>query len=173
VHKHDNLRTPVTFCPPGCHPGIRVQTNSYNAEFGRYAADHQRASSPAPTSFIRLAFEFLRNTLFNANDWGSTLARAPFHRNQFWRHSRCPIKKDRAFFFAPTRDCARDQHIPERRPVPPAWNASALHGLPQLSHRSCHQRTFVLQRRHERICPNRQDPVAVKIIMGFISYVQR
>ena len=38
-------------------------------------------------------------TVFNANDWGSTLAKAPYHRNQFGGTIGGPIKKDKAFFF--------------------------------------------------------------------------
>src|SRR5258708_11471320 len=37
--------------------------------------------------------------MFNANDWGSTLAKAPFHRNQFGATIGGPIKHDKAFFF--------------------------------------------------------------------------
>jgi hypothetical protein len=44
-------------------------------------------------------FEFVRNTAFNANDYGSTLAKAPYHRNQFGGTIGGPIKTDKAFFF--------------------------------------------------------------------------
>src|SRR3954452_12752092 len=80
---------------------FRVQTNSYNAEYGRYASGVINVVTKSGTNqFHGSAFEFLRNTVFNANDWGSTLARAPFHRNQFGGTIGGPIKKDKAFFFA-------------------------------------------------------------------------
>src|SRR5207237_2215854 len=78
----------------------QVQTNSNNADYGRYSSGIINVLTKSATNhFHGSAFEFLRNTVFNANDWGSTLARAPFHRNQFGATLGGPIKHDKAFFF--------------------------------------------------------------------------
>src|SRR6185369_3282221 len=79
---------------------FRVQTNSYNAEYGRFASGVINVITKSGTNkFHGSVFEFVRNTIFNANDWGSTLERAPFHRNQFGGTIGGPIVKDKAFFF--------------------------------------------------------------------------
>src|SRR5260370_15749816 len=43
------------------------------------------------------AFEFVRNTAFNAYPWGST-SNAPYHRNQFGGVIRGAIQRGKAFF---------------------------------------------------------------------------
>src|SRR5215831_12695647 len=79
---------------------FRVVTNSYNAEYGRSSSGVINVVTKSGTNqFHGSVFEYLRNTVFNANDWGSTLARPPFHRNQFGGTIGGPIKKDKTFFF--------------------------------------------------------------------------
>jgi hypothetical protein len=79
---------------------FRVQTNSYSAEYGRFASGVINVLTKSGTNnFHGSVFEFVRNTMFNANDWGSTLPKAPFHRNQFGATIGGPIKKDKTFFF--------------------------------------------------------------------------
>src|SRR5690349_22340080 len=79
---------------------FRVQTNSYNAEYGRFASGVINVITKSGTNQIHgSAFEYVRNTKFNANDWGSTLAKAPYHRNQFGGTVGGPVKKDKGFFF--------------------------------------------------------------------------
>jgi len=167
-----NLRNTGNILPnPDAIQEFKVQTNSYNAEYGRYASGVINVLTKSGTNqFHGSAFEFLRNTVFNANDWGSTLARAPFHRNQFGGTLGGPIKKDRAFFFASysglrqaTSTFLSGARVPtalERignftasatKPTDPATNSPFV----------CNGVTNV-------ICPNRQDPVAVKIINDFI-----
>jgi len=167
-----NLRNTGNILPnPDAIQEFRVQTNSYNAEYGRYASGIVNVLTKSGTNqFHGSVFEYLRNTVFNANDWGSTLARAPFHRNQFGGTLGGPIKKDKAFFFASysglrqaTSTFLSGARVPtalERignftasatKPTDPATNAPFV----------CNGVTNV-------ICPNRQDPVAVKIINDFI-----
>src|ERR1041385_7800875 len=150
---------------------FKVQTNSYNAEYGRYASGIINVITKSGTNqFHGSVFEFLRNTVFNANEWGSTLARAPFHRNQFGATLGGPIKKDKAFFFASysglrqaTSTFLSGARVPtalERtgnftasgtKPVDPATGVAFV----------CNGVTNV-------ICPNRLDPVAMKIINDYI-----
>jgi outer membrane receptor protein involved in Fe transport len=167
-----NLRNTGNILPnPDAIQEFKVQTNSYNAEYGRYASGVINViTKSGGNQFHGSAFEFLRNTVFNANDWGSTLARAPFHRNQFGGTVGGPIKKDKAFFFfsysglrQATSTFLSGARVPtalERignftasatKPTDPATNAPFV----------CNGVTNV-------ICPNRQDPVAVKIITNYI-----
>jgi Carboxypeptidase regulatory-like domain len=150
---------------------FRVQTNSYNAEYGRFASGVINVLTKSGTNeFHGSVFEYVRNTVFNANDWGSTLDKAPFHRNQFGGAIGGPIKRDKTFFFfsysglrqttstflngavVPTAlERAGNFTASGTKPVDPATGAAFV----------CNGVTNV-------ICPNRMDPVAVKIINDFI-----
>jgi hypothetical protein len=150
---------------------FRVQTNSYNAEYGRFASGVINVLTKSGTNeYHGSAFEFLRNTVFNANDWGSQLARSPFHRNQFGATLGGPIKRDKTFFFfsysglrQTTSSFLSGAIVPtalERvgnftasgtKPIDPATGSAFV----------CNGVTNV-------ICPNRLDPVAMKIINDFI-----
>ena len=167
-----NLRNTGNILPnPDAIQEFRVQTNSYNAEYGRYASGIINVLTKSGTNqWHGSAFEYLRNTVFNANDWGSTLAKAPFHRNQFGATLGGPIKHDKAFFFfsysglrQATSTFLSGARVPtalERignftasgtKPTDPATNGP-----------------FVCNGVQNVICPGRMDPVAVKIINDFI-----
>jgi hypothetical protein len=167
-----NLRNTGNILPnPDAIQEFRVQTNSYNAEYGRYASGIINViTKSGGNQYHGSVFEFVRNDMFNANDWGSTLAKAPYHRNQFGGTIGGPIIKDKAFFFASyaglrqsTSTFLSGARVPtalERignftasatKPTDPATNAPFI----------CNGVAFV-------ICPNRMDPVAVKIINDFI-----
>lgn len=167
-----NLRNTGNILPnPDAIQEFKVQTNAYNAEYGRYASGVINVLTKSGSNqFHGSGFEYLRNTVFNANDWGSTLARAPFHRNQFGATLGGPIKHDKAFFFfsysglrQATSTFLSGAVVPtalERtgnftasgtKPVDPATGAAFV----------CNGVTNV-------ICPNRLDPVAMKIINDFI-----
>jgi hypothetical protein len=80
---------------------FRVQTNSYNAQYGRFQNGVVNVLTKSGTNQIHgSAFEFVRNTVFNANNWGSALSTPPLHRNQFGGTVGGPIVKDKTFFFA-------------------------------------------------------------------------
>jgi len=167
-----NLRNTGNILPnPDAIQEFKVQTNSYNAEYGRYASGVINVLTKSGSNqFHGSVFEYLRNTVFNANDWGSTLARAPFHRNQFGATLGGPIKHDKAFFFVSysglrqaTSTFLSGAVVPtalERtgnftasgtKPVDPATGLAFV----------CNGVTNV-------ICPNRLDPVAMKIINNYI-----
>jgi outer membrane receptor protein involved in Fe transport len=167
-----NLRNTGNILPnPDAIQEFRVQTNSYNAEYGRYASGIINVITKNGTNqFHGSLFEFVRNTVFNANDWGSQVARPPFHRNQFGGTVGGPIKRDKAFFFfsysglrqitnaflsgarVPTAlERAGNFTASATKPTDPATNAPFV----------CNGVTHV-------ICPNRIDPVARKIIDNYI-----
>jgi outer membrane receptor protein involved in Fe transport len=167
-----NLRNTGNILPnPDAIQEFRVQTNSYNAEYGRYASGVINVITKNGTNkFHGSVFEFVRNTVFNANEWGSTLEKAPFHRNQFGATLGGPIKQDKAFFFfsysglrqitsaflsgarVPTAlERAGNFTASATKPTDPATNAPFV----------CNGVTNV-------ICPNRMDPVARKMIDTYI-----
>ncbi len=79
---------------------FRVQTNNYAADYGRFQNGVVNVLTKSGTNqFHGSLFEFVRNTIFNANDWGSTLATPALHRNQFGGTVGGPIIKDKTFFF--------------------------------------------------------------------------
>jgi hypothetical protein len=150
---------------------FRVQTNSYNAEYGRYASGVINVITKSGTNaWHGSLFEFVRNTVFNANDWGSVLDTPPLHRNQFGATVGGPIKRDKTFFFfsysglrqttssflnnaiVPTAlERTGDYSQSKTKPTDPATG-----------------KTFVCNGVTGVICPDRLDPVAMKIINSYI-----
>src|ERR1700761_1458139 len=82
---------------------FRVQTNNNTAEFGMYTGGViNMATKSGTNSFHGTAYEFLRNTNLDANNFFSNntgAGREPFHQNQFGANIGGPIKKDKYFFF--------------------------------------------------------------------------
>lgn len=82
---------------------FRVQTNNNTAEFGMYTGGVINMSTKSGTNaFHGTAYEFLRNTVLDANDFFSNrtgAGREPWHQNQFGGNIGGPIKKDKYFFF--------------------------------------------------------------------------
>ncbi len=167
-----NLRNTGNVLPnPDAIQEFRVQTNSYNAEYGRFANGVINVLTKSGTNKLHGSlFEYVRNTVFNANDYASLLERSPFHRNQFGGTLGGPIRRNKTFFFGSysglrqtTSTFLNNAIVPtdlERignfsasgtRPTDPATGATfACNGVAGV------------------ICPNRLDPVAVKIINNYI-----
>lgn len=79
---------------------FRVQTNSFSAIYGRTKGTVVNVLTKSGTNDLHgSAFEFVRNTIFNANDWGNQSATPPFHRNQFGGTFGGPLKKNKIFYF--------------------------------------------------------------------------
>ncbi len=83
---------------------FRLLTSNYSAEYGRNGGGIISVVTKSGTNrFHGSAFEFLRNTSFNANNYFnivSGLPRDDLKRNQFGGTIGGPILKDRLFFFA-------------------------------------------------------------------------
>ena len=78
---------------------FRVQTNSYSAEYGRFAGGVINVVTKSGTNqFHGSLFEFWRNNALNAHDWQDPDS-APLHRNQFGGAVGGPIRRDKTFFF--------------------------------------------------------------------------
>jgi hypothetical protein len=82
---------------------FRVQTSSFAPEFGRTpGAQISVVTRSGTNSFHGTAFEYLRNDLFDANDWFANynrLAKPEERQNDFGGVFGGPIVKDRTFFF--------------------------------------------------------------------------
>jgi hypothetical protein len=80
-----------------------VQTNSVSAEFGRLGGGVINLVTKSGTNrYHATAFEFLRNSALDANNFFSNrahLAKSGFKRHQFGGNIGGPIHKDRTFFF--------------------------------------------------------------------------
>jgi hypothetical protein len=83
---------------------FRVQTANYDAAYGRGSGANVDLVSKAGTDKLHgSAWEYVRNTLFNASDFFSNLAGQPkpvLKQNQFGGAIGGPIRHDKQFFFA-------------------------------------------------------------------------
>jgi hypothetical protein len=80
-----------------------VQTSGALAEFGRSSGAQVNIVTKSGTNTIHgSAFEYVRNTIFNADDYFTNLAgatKAPLHRNQFGATLGGPIVRNKTFLF--------------------------------------------------------------------------
>jgi len=149
---------------------FKVQTNGYNVEYGRFSNGVINVVTKSGTNaFHGSAFEYFRDNSLNARDWGSSTA-PPLNRNQYGATAGGPVTKNRTFFFVSysglrqttstflnnaivptalerTGDFSQSKTIP----TDPATGSAF----------ACNGETGV-------ICPDRLDPVAMKIINQYI-----
>jgi hypothetical protein len=79
---------------------FRVETNNYSAEYGRSNGGVVNVITKSGTNdFHGSVFEFVRNTILNANTWNNAAATPAYHRNQFGGTIGGPIRKNKIFFF--------------------------------------------------------------------------
>ncbi|MBO0860938.1 MAG: TonB-dependent receptor, partial [Chloracidobacterium sp.] len=99
---------------------FRVLTNTYSAEFGGTGAVINAVSRSGSNSPHGSAFEFLRNSVFDAkNYFDDQSAKIPtFIRNQFGGALGGPIKKDKFFFFGAYEGLRQNQGETGRQFVP-------------------------------------------------------
>jgi len=84
-----------------------VVTNSYSAEYGRFAGGVINIITRSGDNQLHgSAFEFFRNNDLNANNWGSLTAPA-LHRNQFGGTLGGPIRRNKTFFFEHIPACGK------------------------------------------------------------------
>jgi hypothetical protein len=78
---------------------FKVQSGDYSAEFGHSAGAVINASLKSGTNNIHgSAWEFLRNTRFDAKDWNARSV-PPYHENQFGATLGVPLLRNKLFFF--------------------------------------------------------------------------
>ena len=79
---------------------FRVETNNYSAEYGRSNGGVVNVITKSGTNdFHGSLFEFVRNTILNANNWDNASATPAYHRNQFGGTIGGPIRRNKVFFF--------------------------------------------------------------------------
>jgi len=103
VDEYSNVNQPFPF--PDALQEFSVQTSNYGAEYGQNAGGVVNVVTKSGTNqFHGDAFEFVRNALFNARNWGSNFnaydhGRSQLKRNQFGGTIGGPIIHDKTFFF--------------------------------------------------------------------------
>lgn len=82
---------------------FKVQTNNNTAEFGMYTGGVINMSTKSGTNaFHGTAYEYLRNTVLDANDFFAKrngAGKQPYHLNQFGGNFGAPIKRNKYFIF--------------------------------------------------------------------------
>ena len=77
-----------------------VLTNDYSAEYGRGSGGIVNAITKSGTNqFHGTAYEFVRNSAFDARNYFDGTSVPPFRRDQYGGAIGGPIKKDKTFFF--------------------------------------------------------------------------
>ena len=79
---------------------FRVETNAYNAEFGRMSGGQINVLTKAGSNDVRgSAYEFHRNDALDAENYFDVAGKPPFTRNQFGGAVGGAIRTDRVFYF--------------------------------------------------------------------------
>lgn len=173
-----NLRNTGNVAPnPEAIREFKVTTNSYNAEYGRFASGVINIITKSGTNrFNGSVYEYVRNEAFNANEYGSILERAPYKRNQFGGSIGGPIIKDRTFFFFTYSGLRQQQsRFLSGARVPTALEragdfrqSGTLPKDPATGTTLATATTISCNGVQGVICANRIDPVALKILNDFI-----
>ena len=168
-----NLRNTGNILPaPDAIQEFRVQTNAYNAEYGRFANGVINVLTKSGTNNFRGSlYEFVRNDAFNANEWGSVVAKPPYRRNQFGGTIGGPIIKNKTFFFfsyAGLRQMTNTFLNGAIVPTALERTGNFSEGFGTAPRDPVTGQTFVCNGVQRVICPNRIDPVALKIINDYI-----
>jgi hypothetical protein len=96
-----------------------VVTSNATADFGRTSGGTISAVTRAGgNDFHGSAYEFIRNSFFDAHNYFSTGATSPLHRNQFGGTVGGPIKKDKMFFFFNYEGIRQSQTLTVANTVP-------------------------------------------------------
>lgn len=99
---------------------FRVATNNVSPEFGRFAGGViNLASKSGSNTFHGSAYEYVRNTMFNANNYFAT-TKPGFHQNQYGASASGPIFKDKTFFMGSWEKFAVRVGVPTVTTVPSA-----------------------------------------------------
>ena len=94
---------------------FKIQTSNYDASYGRNpGANVNLVTKSGTNDFHGVAFEFLRNTVFNANQWFQNQVHGPrlvLNQNQYGGVIGGPVKKDKLFFFVSYQETGQKNGI--------------------------------------------------------------
>jgi Carboxypeptidase regulatory-like domain/TonB dependent receptor len=113
---------------------FNVMTNSFSAEYGRSTAGVIDIATRSGTNNLHgSAFEFVRNDIFDANDYFSNRTgskKLPFRFNQFGGTIGGPIKQNKLFYFLGYQGTLIRTHYTGILSVPPdAWRTGDFSSL--------------------------------------------
>jgi hypothetical protein len=150
---------------------FKVQTNGYNVEYGRFPSGVINVvTKSGANTYSGSAFEYFRDGKLSAKDWGSQLDTPPLNRNQYGGTLGGPLAKDRTFFFVSysglrqkTSQLLNSAVVPTALERQGDFSQSKTIPIDPATGRafSCNGVVGV-------ICQNRLDPVAMKILNGYI-----
>jgi Carboxypeptidase regulatory-like domain/TonB dependent receptor-like, beta-barrel len=79
---------------------FRVETNAYNAEFGRMSGGQINIATKSGSNDVHgSGYEFHRNDALDARNYFDVAGKPPFTRNQFGGAIGGPVRRDRLFYF--------------------------------------------------------------------------
>ena len=111
---------------------FRIITNNFDAEYGNYSGGQINVATKAGTNkYHGSAFEFLRNTAFDARNFFNPASHGPkedFKQNQFGGTVGGPIKQDKLFFFADYQGTKSIRGNPVATNVPITSNLPGANG---------------------------------------------
>ena len=115
--------------PPDAIDQFKIQTTNYSAEFGRGGGAVVNAVlKSGQNRFYGDVWDYLRNDVFDANDWFLDHAKKPkpaFRRNQFGATLGGPIWRDKTFFFVDYQGTRSAQGVAYVSSVPTALERSS------------------------------------------------
>ena len=139
----------------------RVETNNYDAEYGKMSGGVITVVTKSGTNnYHGSLFEYWRDGSLNANFWNSALPTPPLRRNQFGATFGGPIVKDKTFFFVSYQGLRQLSSFFENSAVVPTAAertgdfTGVVTALP--SQYTCGSPTV--------ICPSLLDPTAQKLL---------
>jgi|SRR5579875_427314 len=146
---------------------FQVETSNYSAQYGRAAGGIITVSIKSGTNqFHGDAFDFLRNTALDANDFFANrtgLARTPLHRNQFGGTLGGPIIKNRSFFFVSYQGGRQSSYNSGQTTVPIQAEIQGNFGGINIYDPSQLSNGKRVQFANNAIPINRIDPVGIKL----------
>src|ERR1035437_3205934 len=98
----DSAWAPKAVPNPDTISEFKIQTSQYDAMFGAMVPSTNLITKRGENSFHGSAFEFLRNDMFNTNDFfrnATAQPKAHLKQNQFGATTGGPIKRNKLFFF--------------------------------------------------------------------------
>src|SRR5215204_4110558 len=162
------LRNPGNILPnPEAIQEFKVQTNAYNAEYGRFSSGIINVITKAGTNRYRgSVFEYFRNGKMNAKEWGSQLEAPPLKRNQYGATLGGPITENKTFFFASYSGLRQTTQTFMNNAIVPtaAERAGDFRNSRTIPNDPATQQPFACNGVVGVICADRLDRVAMKII---------